>query len=1373
MRDSTPTIDTALQQTSFVFLFRASVEPSYIYIENTDDHFLSDFATVGGGTDFYKPLPEDFCVSPTSGSGVCWYNKDGVLKYGIQGDSTPVITTSSLAGKPGVFGSYLFLGESGKAIRRKTVNWSQVAAKNTNPFSATDNLGSTAGVPVAVHAVSDTRSVVVYDDDGGLRLSIFTTSGSEAISPGRLMYPTAIDYTPYTSGSLSMEVIATFTAACQLGDEVFIYSSNPCDGSVDGISYNTATHLWSDPFIAVPTNLQSSLCDFRICNAYVLGGKVYLIGQFRRTEVIGVNNTYNMILSSTDGVSFSTDPFTLVSSLGYRFFGCVANGMLNVGSANRVGSASLTYVFAGSSGAGLSLSIPMSDFISFRETEANQAELILRAGNDYYATHPYMREGSRVKLDLGYQTSSGSEYIQCATYIINGVGDATAQGDRGFSIGLVNYSEWLLSGLNSPFYTEFFSKSSVYDDMSEDSGNMYPATDMYDMRTGFVIDFWNSEEWECAAEGITGVNLISKGGVTHIDEAAAHYFGVKCRDLETALNLREAPKVTGTITAKVYGWSHANSGANNDYISLVVFYRQQSSGSDLFYMTDPLRWDNFYPASEVHDGNPLNFSIPTSGSAIDVDDEILGLGLTIEGTNTDFCPARIEITGGVKCKFAFLDSNTRWKSVQEGGKLPGTIRPYIMFSQKPFDAWNFFQVAEFRDDIEDSTIVDGYACGGGLIGLAMNGASYILGRYDRESNLWQIIKVRDCVNTVLAQATPSGTVGGTYIMGFSHRDGKFTIWWKKSGVLSEELSYEWKAADGWMYESETITKKCGIYGVKGAPFFEIVGLDHGGEESEENAEGIPHLPGYSLAGWPDSGEAVIGDNAFSYTSKVIVDPVFGPHQFRNQGIYEAPFGTGDMGLEYLYFDWNRDNAADAGKFVACDNGGCYVIKGSEYQVWITTDGYVVYLHGRSRHYSDNEMIAKNSKYCSHRVYTTGGLAGINMVKGKYKRFSFGTVCHYNVKGDIYCHWYRAASGKAELNVRDLIKQISQYAGASATFPGDIVVSSQTPGAGMDWGVAAPEDTQGMDVRFEIDDLSVSGYVDITADAIIDLETSGSSTQATVRITKTASSAYKAEYITITSGSSAVMDSVSFSLIAPIALQVRVVYHDNFTTLDIGDRWICTFSTGLISYASPCHLFLKTSASMEFRDVLVIELCDWREAIYIDLETDGRSAIGSVIQERPIEMCHKADGSIAYWYDIVRDRITIYKPRQHQERREYPRTGASDAIIQGMYTNAIQFPDFVRRYGFATKVMRMPNLNVGAVRATRITLKKILERAHTHAVWMRPDARIEVGDVILVDFYASGTNKHVVADVIIESTNLSFSASDNNPTLQVSGREELE
>jgi hypothetical protein len=88
------------------------------------------------------------------------------------------------------------------------------------------------------------------------------------------------------------------------------------------------------------------------------------------------------------------------------------------------------------------------------------------------------------------------------------------------------------------------------------------------------------------------------------------------------------------------------------------------------------------------------------------------------------------------------------------------------------------------------------------------------------------------------------------------------------------------------------------------------------------------------------------------------------------------------------------------------------------------------------------------------------------------------------------------------------------------------------------------------------------------------------------------------------------------------------------------------------------------------------------------------------------------------------------------------------------------------------VYRFPSLTVGAVRAANIMMQKTLESAIQHKLQIRPDLRIEVGDVLDVDFTVSGTQTQINVGVIVEDISMAYDAQSGNSYMDISGREEL-
>jgi hypothetical protein len=178
------------------------------------------------------------------------------------------------------------------------------------------------------------------------------------------------------------------------------------------------------------------------------------------------------------------------------------------------------------------------------------------------------------------------------------------------------------------------------------------------------------------------------------------------------------------------------------------------------------------------------------------------------------------------------------------------------------------------------------------------------------------------------------------------------------------------------------------------------------------------------------------------------------------------------------------------------------------------------------------------------------------------------------------------------------------------------------------------------------------------------------------------------------------------------------------------------------------------------------MSDWREAVYIDLETDGNAAIGSIIQERPIESIPTSDGGLSFFYEMERPQLTLLTdPYDHTITEAFPSQGASDAIIYGSKdVKTIHSNEFAADIGFSTKLMRLPDLNVGGLEVAFRTLKREFENSERHDLNIRPDLRITPGDVLLVDYNLSGSSRSMNYSIIIE--NISVRLKDR---MNISGR----
>ena len=1297
-----------------------------------------------------NPVPQCPGYNSNNDTVATFYNDNGTLKYMTQGNSTPVTTSyTGMVGNPSISGSSLFVIRNNNYYRY-TISWSAVTSRSTDPLSGqVEWIGDAAAK--AIHAATSDDCVIIIDDDGGFKTEVWTNvaghPGIRSWSTSRFMFPKFVDYTDGGS-ERTMADLAIFSGALKINDTIFVYLSDCYRGSIVGAAFDLDTELWGDIFTAVPTDIQDSMCEFRVANAYTRNGTAYIVGQYRRTTNIGVSKTYSMILSSSDGRTFSLDRFSLVSNLGYRFHAVCGTDTLFLSHCNRVCYADITYTFDGVNGTAASkISIPHTSIKQYRDADLQNAALVLKAGDESLTFDPLISEENRVLVYCGYTTTSGNEDELYATYIIDKISRGFADGKRTLTLALVNETEWRLAGLSSPFYTEILSKSSTFADLTAENGELYCADTVRYVEDTFSVDFWQSEPH--ADGSITGINILSSGGVDYYQAGAYHLHGIKTLDLKDVLGLSEFPSITATtVAADLYGWSHNdNGGSLNDTVYLTLITRDPETGLDTNHYSTGGQWPNTYP-TPAGGNDPLSQSI----AGLTVGHKIVRIGMCFGCDEpTWFCPERVEITSGARIYITPDDGNTAWRYESGIGiRLPGKGRPYIMFSQRPFDAYNFKISATFNDT---ATIPNtGYMVGCGLVGLAENGLNYIVGRFNRSPDAdgqFEIVKVRDGIETILAVGyNVYDTQAPDYRLMFEHIDGEFKLW-EYDSVDKEwqtGLSYKWKASDGWMFTSQTAVKKCGIYGFRDAPKFRIPGFYLGSDqENESPSDGIPMFPGDSLTDFAASGEVEIGNSAYSYTAKVTPpSPARGPYQFRQSDQYGSVYG-----LENRYFNWTAATSLFAGKLIAADNGYTYIISSSLFQVGSA--------YNRSRHYSTNPMIANAMFSNSNRIYMVGGLTGIDIIAGEQEKHLHRSWCLQRSTGEIYCSQYAGSNGNVDATVTDLIEKICMSAGGKASFPGDVVVASQAVSG--DYLVGSLSYAEGLDLRFDVP-------TQTTVKAKVNIVPIGTEeTQLEVRITHLGTDNYE---ISLRELPTDILVERRQIYLVTAANKFRILFHDNFVTVYMNDRWMHTFSVNDLAYPVTTNVYLN--GTFTATNIRLLELSDWREAIYIDLETDGISAISNIIQERPVEQFRLPDGSVSFAYEPTRDQLAqLFNPREHVWDEVIPTTAASDAIIYtASEVKSLQFESFAENFGFLTRIYRFPNLNVGAYRAAQVLLQRLYEQSIMHRLRIRPDIRLVPGDVYQVDHDLSGTGTNINVDVLLE--HIEFVIADGAPTMLLQGRQ---
>jgi hypothetical protein len=721
------------------------------------------------------------------------------------------------------------------------------------------------------------------------------------------------------------------------------------------------------------------------------------------------------------------------------------------------------------------------------------------------------------------------------------------------------------------------------------------------------------------------------------------------------------------------------------------------------------------------------------------------------------------------------DENSPWKDYTSGSgvEVPGYDRPYIMFYRKPYDTFNFSISAKFEDTIVGE--ISGYPVAWGLVGLALDGSNYICARYNKTDNLIELLQVINREETVLTSGSPSVTIGIDNEIMFTHRDGTFKVYLKDGSKWTETLSYDWEYADGWMFKDSIAARHCGIYGLIKTPNFRIIGFDPGSDEETTNAEAIPFfgLDPSVLDDFSTSGSVSIDECIYEYDGVFKPAIIRGPSQYRQSGDgtsghYAPPYGTGKPGLECLDFDWNKSNGEYTGYVIAIDDGASYMCTDTDWRVYNTTGGVVAWLRNRSRYYSAGSQLGKAYHDCSNKVYLTGGLLNPVLIKGESSYHPTNTICRILTQGHIVCKEFTGHSGDTDATVEDLVQNLASFSSAKVTFPGDIIITDRLldPSSLL----ATQQYMSGCDIRLMLPDLTADEPLQVGIEATFSIT---GDTEMRVSINNEGSGLYSIDLIGYPSETSLGKHIFSAGNNSHTA---RILFHDNYVTVYFDDKWICSYAlAGTITYADEMDIvaYIQGSA-VTISDVHVTDLADWREAVYFDLDTTSKSGIESVIQERPVEITGKSDGSLCISYDPYRDHI-IANPdniSEHQWVEQIPPDGSSDGIIYfATDVKTIQNTDYLEDFGFSTKIYRYPNLTTGAIRAAILQQKRFYEQREEHSLRMRPDLRLEVGDVLEISYAATGTNRAVSLNLTIESISLDIRQVQRGsaPSMQISGR----
>lgn len=1231
-----------------------------------------------------------------------------------------------------------------------------------------------------------TQLVLCYTTTiGGIGVSFMQDQYTWKHWEQRFMSPKALTQDPWT----------IYTAAAVFDGKVYIYSTDVDQGHVRAVEYSAPRDAWSDIHIALPADLSR----FDVSNAVVANGYVHLAGRYHRTGDYSDAKAYSLALRSPNGKNFSWDRFTLLSTLGYHFHIALdnTNKKLYASDRNAVGMADMSYYFTAIPNTQVVLSPPNS-IISFN-TSSDSGSMGISAANEEYLANELIKKGNRVTVDIGYKTSSPdveAEYMLYGTYIIDSLRKSWADGKRSLSLNLINEGLWKTNQIAFPFYAEILSKSSQFDNC-EEQNKMYVVPAYSGSHTNWLtIDYWNDEEWDGDGVVTSGQNWSFYENFRDSDESHRATFGgstsTQLREKTVDLNahplMNTYPIITGTFKARLYGWENPNvSGRACSSITLYAVTAPEDDLSNKTVTTGSLtssynKFPRDYPSSQAG-----SYPVTYEFSGIEVGHRLLYVGMTVHNSVTGWSQIWMERLELEDIKFAYTcyTSKSPWTletppdETRRALKSPDTGLPNIMFTTKPYSAFNFNISSEFIYSAGNNPLSPGTTAWG-VVGLAKDGFDYVLARYKRQTSRVELCLFRNGEQTILETYSMSAT---QKIM-LDHRNGLFRVWYKASDTwVGPIINYSYdEVTHGPLSTSDTGIMHTGIYGCVEPPSFIAAAFN------QSYSDGICMTTDQdksALAGFSNSGHVVIDKIKYRYglksTSLTSTNTRYGPAQLRQVsdiGTWQEGGTTfSGVGTEISLYKPNNAIYLVKNLLLGMSNYHNWLVTKTDWTVTHSTAGSPDYLRNRSKHYSTSTKTERGmAATIEDKCYLNHGLLDICLAGDNPRLHRNGSLCSMFSTDRIWVRKVVATEINHDATVQDITEYLCHVASIKAEYPGNWVTESLSVNTTP---VELAPDKEifpgGSDIRFVLPELQSGQSVTIHLKNLELPEIAE-----TVRFCFENSEGKLYVYIESSNGTQ--KERIQTERPPLIPHDIRVLVHEDFVTFYADKITLATFAIGVDNMEWPDEQLLveaSASTSKALQNMVVSELFDWREAIYIESELSVSSAIGSAIQERPIEIYALREGGLSFSYRFERDEVNYTTANahnilaRHELAEQNSSNAGSDALVYYADITFAYYEEYAIEDGFNTRVFSLASLDTGAKLAARLLLEKAFEKQSIHSVTIRPDLRLDIGDIVNMQYTISGTGTSGKARGIVEDINVAFEEGKHYMNVTLRGRKEPE
>jgi hypothetical protein len=898
------------KETMYKVLPRITAYKSRVYFENAD---LDDHAPSLPLHSGQIVLPEAVTLSATAHKAITVVVNTGVIKFLIEGDSsplTPLISSSPIVAdylsRPAWYGNKLYYS-NGSGWLETTIDTDKVVARNTACASA-PSVWLDGGV-AAVHMVGDGQAIYVYIEDGRVNFGYIDSNKDYHDCPGHIFDPVCVLDATVDAGLIH------YSTAAKVGNKIFAYFSR-YDGAVVGVYYQTEDGIngsWSDFFVAIPEDLSA----FDLTNAISVDGNVFLIGRFYRKDQFSADAVYTLLLQSPDGMTFNMDRRSLVTTIDDRFEVFYDSTTKEVGFIAKNKSYRSTAPFWMIGEDAESITIDM-DSVSGSVTSGWAVKL--KSGEEEYFANELVAEGNFADLYLGVETGvagdeddPGFEFVHYHQCVIESVEKGWADGVREMQIKLLPAALWQTQSMTHPFYMEWQGKQYLQAKILT-LDNLYAASDSNGQLWSLSQDFWQASNPKAYAVQ------------THAGQQTTDTWADDLVDSALAVSYPEFGS-SATYQMNIYGWSRAGipscnpneadstptSTPNDKFYGLLLVEDLDGVEHTIVTTDGELASNPGFPIGDTSHTNPpqtwfgagvragsypVSYNLSRSTHSILPGWKIKKLGVRVVSDPANATHSTTYYLERVDMPRITVAYSTTSSVGFDAVTVPNTVFTtqkgvaQILFSVSPYSTWNFELSGRF-------TYIGPYSYVG-LIGLATDKDNFVVG-YVRSGYLG-LARVNQGIRTTIQEVPLAELIEATHVDGsnlihdgltvdvrFWHKDGNFGVEYKLPSTVDwplrgSQLTHTWETADGVIaYEVPVPTLEetgmstdstgsyvyhVGIYAIIDPPKFRTTGFRSSGSIAPTKPCDIDPFSGYSqLYRFPHTGKVSCDDIVYNFSSK--------------------------------------------------------------------------------------------------------------------------------------------------------------------------------------------------------------------------------------------------------------------------------------------------------------------------------------------------------------------------------------------------------------------------------------------------------------------------------------------------------------------------